>query len=584
MKRTDFSNINSLWATLLIEELWRLGVRHCCIAPGSRSAPLTFAAVTHSHMQTHVHFDERGVGFFALGLAKASQQAAMVITTSGSAVANLFPALIEARQSEVPLILVTADRPPELIGCGANQAIQQSKIFADYPEVSVELPTPSDSIPLRWLLSTIDEAFARSCAKNLPLHINCMLRDPLYPHQPDHTMGKSIDDINAWWQQQTPYTQYERASSTQALNEAAWHAFVMSKGNRSAKGLIVVGRLSSVIETTTIVQLSQQLSWPLLVDVHSQLQGHPNALLLPDLFVASESGQALLAQCDRVLQIGGYLTSKRLDQWLGSRAWQHYWMIDEAERRIDPHYRQTNRLIGDINSILQQCLNGVPSLQENVTWYEQYNAVASKCVNQLATLGDETLSERWLGRHLASLLPNEASLFLGNSLPIRTVAMFAQQPLTSVYTSRGASGIDGLIATSAGCAVATQRPMVLAIGDLSFFYDLNSLKLLSSITTPFVIVLTNNDGGGIFYATTRGCREEDKLVVADYFVAPHGFNAKHAAALFGLQYAQPQSIAAFTEHFAAAMAHQGATIIEVITPSGAGLADMEQAYRSVAAL
>lgn len=574
-KTNYYSNINGIWSAVLIEELWRLGVRHCCIAPGSRSAPLTFAVAKHGRMTSHVHFDERGLGFFALGLAKATGQAVALITTSGTAVANLYPAIIEAHQSGVPLVILSADRPPELIDCGANQAIDQPGIYGAYTGARLDLPTPERSISLRWLLASIDQSFARSCRQGLPLHINCMFREPLYPNQSE---GATLVDnktyfsaIEQWAVSQRPYTDYFLPELTPLPPVDSWQNFA------DGKGLVVVGRVPLNTDVNAIIELSECLGWPLIVDVQSQLHGHPSVVKHADLVIASPSGERLFRQADRILQFGGYLTSKRLDQFIGRHHWQEYWMIDPAPRKVDTGQRQTVRLIGEVDKICHQLLSQSEKLKACQQWTNSFHELGEQLSEPLKSHQSNQLSEQWLGARIGELLPVNSSLFLGNSLPIRMVEIFSERHLTKVFANRGVSGIDGQIATAAGCAQGDQQPMVLLIGDISFLHDLNSLQLAKQSQSPLVIVLINNDGGGIFYVTTKGCTGDNATVVNDYFVTPHGLTAKHAAALFGIDYFAPASTHEFTEQFREACGHAGCTIIEVTTPSGQGAKSIEQA-------
>lgn len=571
------STINGIWSAALIEELWRLGVRHCCLAPGSRSAPLAFALAVHDSMSRHIHFDERGLGFFALGIAKATGEPVAVITTSGTAVANLYPAVVEAHQSGVPLIIISADRPPELINCGANQAIDQLGIFGAYTGARLDLPVPEPAISLCWLLSSVDQAFAR--ARGLPLHINCMFREPLYPHQPDGMRDKDVywSATGQWQGSDKPYTEYVLPTRPQLPDVRQWQGFA------EGRGLIVVGRVPFGTDVMAIVALAERLGWPLLTDVQSQLHGHPAAVAHAELLLASETGEKLYHQADHLLQIGGYLTSKRLDQLISSRHWQAYWMIDPASRRVDTALRQNVRLIGDIGAICQKLLNACEHLKPQPEWSDAFHHQA-QVIRQLQSQKPAQLDEQWLGASLAELLPAKCGVFLGNSLPIRMVQMFSDGHLSRVFANRGASGIDGLIATAAGCAKGDQQPMVLLIGDVSFFHDLNSLQLARQNKKPLVIVLVNNDGGGIFHITTKGCCDDALQVANDYFVTPHGLNAEHAAALFGIDYCAPQSVKEFTAQFNQAFIRGGCTLIEVITPSGQGAACIEQAVNGVKAL
>ncbi|MGB1272359.1 MAG: 2-succinyl-5-enolpyruvyl-6-hydroxy-3-cyclohexene-1-carboxylic-acid synthase, partial [Endozoicomonas sp.] len=332
---TRYSTINALWSGLLIEELWRLGVWHFCIAPGSRSAPLTLACAEHQRpFQCHTHFDERGLGFFALGLSKASDHPVAVITTSGTAVANLFPAVIEARQSGVPLVIISADRPVELIDCGANQAIEQQGIFSGYPAATLNLPTPDLSVTGRWLLTSIDQTFSRSCQQGLPLHINCRFREPLYPGENKIDYGEYLAPVGQWLNHDKPYTAYQLPDPTDLSVPQCWHEFV------TGKGVVVVGRVDREEDALPAVQLARSLGWPLLVDVQSQLHGHPETVKHGDLLLASEKGRKLFAEADRLLQIGSYLVSKRLDGFIGQHEWIHHLMLGHECRRLDPGHSQ----------------------------------------------------------------------------------------------------------------------------------------------------------------------------------------------------------------------------------------------------
>ncbi len=570
----DDLHVNGIWSAILIEELWRLGVRHCCIAPGSRSAPLTFAVAEHERMNVHVHFDERGLGFFALGLAKVTNTPVAVITTSGTAVANLLPAVIEAYQSGTALVLLTADRPVEAIDCGANQTIEQPGIFGDYIGARVHLPTAERTISLRWLLTGIDQAFARS--GGLPLHINCMFREPLYPHKPDIEMMNDVylSPIHHWLTQEKPYTQYNLPTQTPLPDATAWHQFT------HGKGLLVVGKIPVGSDVNTIVLLAQRLGWPLLVDVQSQLHGHDAALKHADLLLASPSGIRLLEQADRILQLGGYLTSKRLDEFIRQNNWNEYWMIDPTPRRVDTAHQQTVRLVATIDKTCQwlhQRCQSSPKL------WSAWAGKVQRLAGRITVSSTEQLSEQWLGSHIGRLMPQGSGLFLGNSLPIRMVNLFSTHHLPRVYANRGVSGIDGLIATAAGCATGSRKALVLLLGDLSFFHDLNSMQLAKQSQTPLVVILINNDGGGIFYLTSKNCHANAQTI-RNCFITPHGLRAEHGAALFGVRYAAPESARAFVSEFKAACAHPGCTVIEVQTPTGQGAKSIEQAIAAAEAI
>ncbi|WP_252179187.1 2-succinyl-5-enolpyruvyl-6-hydroxy-3-cyclohexene-1-carboxylic-acid synthase [Endozoicomonas sp. 4G] len=578
---TRHPSLNFLWSALILEELSRLGVEHVCIAPGSRSATLTLVAAEHSKFEKHVHFDERGLGFFALGLAKSTRKPVAVITTSGTAVANLYPAIIEARQSGVPLVIVTADRPPELIDCGANQAIEQQDIYAGYPGATLKLPTPDEHIPPSWLLTSIDQAFARSCQQGLPMHINCMFREPLYPEGRESDFSGYLNRLSFWCSANTPHTVYDTELNV-SLDKSPvdWSAF------STGKGLIIAGRIEEQASAKAVAELAQVLGWPLLADLQSQLHGHPTAIPHPDLLLASKAGKTLLSQADRIIQVGGHLVSKRLDKFISEGEWQHYWMVGQAFRRMDTGHCQTYRLVGPVNDVCRM-LTGLSgnqgtdsiwkdSLWKDSLWKDQVEQLSQRVHTFVAELDSApgALTERWLGAYLTKLLPDHSSLFVGNSLPIRLLDMFSLSQTGQVYANRGASGIDGLVATAAGCALGEQRFMVAVIGDLSFLHDLNSLQQLRQLNSPFALLVINNDGGGIFNMLPV---EDQPEAAQKYFVTPHGLNARQAANMFGLSYYQPDSREALAALLKQVSQKPGASVIEVTTRPGQAAEQIKQA-------
>lgn len=331
------AELNLLWGSLILEELTRHGVMHLCMAPGSRSTPLTLAAAAQDKLTRHLHFDERGLGFLALGLAKASQAPVAIITTSGTAVANLYPAIVEASLTHVPLIILSGDRPWELIGCGANQAIEQLGIFGGYAR-QLNLPTPDLRIGPEVLLSALDEQLANL---DRPLHINCMYPEPLYPSEHRFDQFDSyLSRLGQWQDTQVPYLSVANASLSAFPPRDAMMRFV------HGKGVIVAGTLTEAETPTELITLSQKLGWPLLTDAQSQLRQHPGAIGHIDQLLLNPRARALLDQAERVLVFGGRLLSKRLISYLAEKDWHSYWQVLPHQERLDPSHSNKQLWLG----------------------------------------------------------------------------------------------------------------------------------------------------------------------------------------------------------------------------------------------
>ncbi|KDE33724.1 2-succinyl-5-enolpyruvyl-6-hydroxy-3-cyclohexene-1-carboxylate synthase, partial [Kosakonia radicincitans UMEnt01/12] len=474
----SISSFNRRWATVILEALTRHGVRHVCIAPGSRSTPLTLAAAENSAFIHHTHFDERGLGHLALGLAKASKEPVAVIVTSGTAVANLYPALIEAGLTGEKLVLLTADRPPELIDCGANQAICQPGMFASHPTESLALPRPSQDIPARWLVSAIDNVLGS--LHGGAVHINCPFAEPLYGEMDESGLAWQLA-LGDWWQDDKPWLQTPNKVSSEKQHD--WFFW------RQKRGVIVAGRMSAS-EGKLLAEWAKTLGWPLMGDVLSQT-GQP--LPCADLWLGNSRATEELAQAQIVLQFGSSLTGKRLLQWQATCEPQEYWLIDNLPGRLDPAHHRGRRLVSDVAGWL-----ALHPAESRAPWSVALPQLSAQAWDRVASQR-ETFGEAQLAHRIADYLPEQGQLFLGNSLVVRLVDALGQIPAGyPVFSNRGASGIDGLISTSAGVQRASARPTLAMVGDLSALYDLNALALLRQVSAPFVLLVVNNNGGQIF--------------------------------------------------------------------------------------
>lgn len=550
---SQHATFNHVWSSLLLEELFRLGVRDIALAPGSRSAPLTMAAAAHQGFRRHLHFDERGLGFMALGLAKGSNRPVAVIMTSGTAVANLWPAVAEAQLTGVPLIILSADRPHELIDNGANQAIDQQGIFGRYPVYQQNLPSPTPTIPAAFVLSSVDQALAKQALTPGVVHFNCMYPEPLYPGEHYQDFSDYLAPLGDWLASHKPWSPWQQSEAS-CPPQAEWETF------RQQRGIIVAGRITDPEQAQVVAELAEQLGWPLLADLQSQIRFDSRNLIHMDMALNDSEFVAELGRAEVLLQFGARLVSKRLGQFIKHHSWQDYWLVDPQPARLDPDYRLRNRLL---------CSASAFAAAHPVTTQAPWHTLAELQHNasQQIAAACEHFSELGVCHRLNSLI--EGQLFVGNSMPARLMDMLGEtgKGPSRVMTNRGASGIDGLIATAYGFAQSIEQdsdePTTLLLGDLSALHDLNSLALLSKASRPLVVILLNNDGGSIFRMLPVPTEGE---LLESYYRLPHGLSFEHAAAMFGLGYRAPTTLLEFEHDYRAALQH-GVTLIEIRVPS-----------------
>ena len=551
-------NMNHCWSVLMMEELHRLGVTTVCIAPGSRSTPLTWAAAEHEDLETVVHFDERGLAFHALGIAKASGNPVAIVCTSGSAVANLLPAVVEAYMSHVPLILLTADRPFELVDCGANQTIKQPGIFGDYTRHAVNLPTPDVAIAPNVLLSTIDHAASKATGSDAgPVHINCSFREPLAPDADGVNLEKYLEPLGRWVESGEPWTEYSITSlgvtkEYDAVNEAKRAILILGESKGDDDGLGIAMHLSGSRE-------DGRNGIPLVADIgnYGRFRDDLYECLISyaDQILLTNDAQ-LFDDLDIAIHIGGPIVSKRIQEKLRKNPPKKYIRISRSLDTLDPDRIVTDRIVTDRvqHALLYQNVNVDQSWRDKLVTASQ--KIGSFLAGQFS--GDE-ITEPGVVRAVTQTECN--ALFLGNSMPIRDADMYGDPGgyVASVYVSRGASGIDGNIATVAGIARETGQAAAV-LGDLAVLHDLNSLALLQRANVTLVVI--NNGGGGIFSMLPIA---EHGALAEEFFGTPHSLTFEFAAAQFKLAYHHPGTMTEFREAYESALASGVSSIIEVTT-------------------
>jgi 2-succinyl-5-enolpyruvyl-6-hydroxy-3-cyclohexene-1-carboxylate synthase len=548
------TSLNGLWADLLVEELIRNGVEIFCVAPGSRSSPLALAVADNRRAISVVHADERGLAFCALGHARRTGNPVAVITTSGTAAANCWPAVVEASMDHVPLVVLTADRPPELRATGANQTIDQVNLFGAYARWFIDMPCPDDRIPASMVLSAVDQAVFRAMnSPRGPVHINCMFREPLSPEKDGANPRRVLRGLKVWLRRRAPLTR-RPVSKPIAGDPPLAELEDMARGGR--RGVIVAGALHSPRDTASVRALARKWRWPLLPDVLSGLRlGRPAPLVVSHADLALLSGG--IPPADVVVHVGGRLVSKRMQQYIDRSSPKHYVLCNDNPDRLDPSHRVTLRIQCELDELLRVRVPPAPA-----SWRRLWRAVDADVAGVLNGMDQESadLTEPQVARLVSRLLPAGHALFLGNSMPIRDMSMFAAARGTAprVVANRGASGIDGCIASAAGFG----PPGTAIVGDLAALHDLNSLQLLKTSAGALVLVIVNNDGGGIFsFLPIAGVGAPFEK----FFGTPHGRTFERAAAMFDLPYARPETPKQFAAAYRAACASRTPHVIEVRT-------------------
>lgn len=575
-------NLNRLWADLIIEELVRCGADFFVLSPGSRSAPLVAAAAANARVRSTIHYDERGAAWYAVGYAQAARRPAVLICTSGTAAANYFPAIIEAAYSFTPLLVLTADRPPELVDAGANQTIRQAGLYGSYVRWAHVLPCPTREAPPASVLAAVDQAVRRAMGRPAgPVHLNCPYREPLAPRSTGEDFADYTKGLARWSKTGRPFTDWRVKSAGSVKDTPAPDADideVIAAISRSTRGCILAGRLDTPNDRTSVLALARTIGWPVLPDVCSGLR-----LGISDPFVITHFDAMLAArrvrdsfQPDAVLHFGGALTSKRLLEQVQVCAPETYVHIDGHNRRCDPSNRVTLRVESDIQAFTERLLRELHTSQDisspqrsapcATSWTDslaEQSKTVEKVLDAFLTESD-ALSEPAVCRLISLAIPNTHALFLGNSMPIRDMDAFAAAggACPEVFANRGASGIDGNLASTAGIAEGRAAGVTAVVGDLAFLHDLNSLALAARTTRPVVLIVLNNNGGGIFHFLEIAGFPD---ILERFFVAPHGLTFSKAAELFNLRYAHPGTKSELVSAYRAGIARNASTLIEIVT-------------------
>ena len=613
-----------------VDELARCGMRDACTSPGSRSTPLVLSLTREQRLRCHSHIDERCSGFFALGLAKASRLPVAIACTSGTAVAELLPAVVEAHEARVPLIVLSADRPPELRELGAGQTIDQLKIFGDFAKWFFEVGThEAGGERLRWMRTLACRAWWTSLeGRPGVVHLNFPLREPLVCDELPEAPREGRPDGRPYvvrpakdCEVDTEVSPGESSAPPRDNSVPPRDTSVPGSGQNSqvgtlfeltrscSRGVLVAGRHERGTPLGhAAARFCELLGWPLLADPMSGARrgdaavAHYDALLRDPRFAREHTP-------DFVLRVGDLLVSKPLRTWLASLtdipqatldpegAWQDPASVVSTSLAIEP---------ATALSSLTEMLEGSTALDPDwLASWRSADELAAEAI--LGVLGASGCSEPSVAAELGVLLPEEATLFVASSMPVRDIETFwpvrADPP--RVLCNRGANGIDGTVSSAFGVAATSRDPVVLLIGDVALAYDLSALLAARRLDLKLTIVLIDNEGGGIFdflpVAEVKIARDStsgdpasehspgdpgSKMATQDtytrHIATPTGLDFAQAAELYGFGHERVTDVAGFRAALEQALAAPDSRIVEVRSARDANVVLHGQVWDAVA--
>lgn len=545
-------NVNIFSAGLIVDYLIKHNIKLFCISPGSRSTPLAIAAFDHPDADTKMFYDERAAAYYALSHTRSSGDPSALICTSGTAVANYLPGVIEAFQSFLPIAILTADRPSELQDCGANQTIDQQNIFGKFVSSRILFEAPDKIIDPINMLNQLDAAFSNFTR---PIHINCRFREPLAVDDAGFDASKYTPIVDNWYNSNNPQENDSSSAPSKPDMEEA-----VALIDRSQNGLIVAGPTVSFENYDAVVDLAKHLKWPIVADILSPLRIGTSKYLFSfhDLYFDNDESINL----DAVIHVGGLPTPKRLNQFLLKHRAVPYIKIHSHAQTIDPDRLETMRLVGPPDRIIAHLLEETDD-SKSTDWVQLWREREQVIAAALEDYFDRhDAIEPALAFSLPDLLSDGDALFLSNSMPVRDADSFTRLSGKDVVVgaNRGVSGIDGIIASACGFASGCRRPTTLVIGDLAFLHDMNSLYLAARSKYPIRIIVINNDGGGIFHFLPIA---ELQNHFEPLFGTPHGLTFEKAAQQFDLPFRSVASTSQLKDSYHELCKQNGSFVVEL---------------------
>jgi len=580
-------NRNVLWGRAIVDELARSGVGSVVVSPGSRSTPLVTAVAGHDDIHVHSVLDERSAAYFALGRARRTGEVTPLICTSGTAAANYHPAVIEADRGRVPLLLLTADRPPELRDSGANQTVDQEKLYGDAARWYKDLPEPeADERKLRSLRTDVARALAAATGTPPgPVHLNCPFRKPLEPTPVPADVPADLDPLAAAGRDgDRPFVR--TTAGVPQLDRADLQR--LAEALTVDRGLIVAGPADPPgVDPQAITALAHATGFPIVADPLSSLRfgGHTRVTTT----VGGYDGYLDPRVTDdwpapeAILRIGASPTSKRLRKYL-ARVDARGFVVDPAGAWREAEFTASDLVVADPSRLAARLAEVVRG-GGDADWRDRWAAADRTHRDVVAGATGDGAGGYFEGAILADvadLAPEPSTVVVSNSNPVRDADRYLH-PTDAGYTvlgNRGASGIDGVVSTALGAGSATADHLTLVIGDLAYYHDGNGLLSTLRCGVEATIVLIQNDGGGIFH---RLPIESFDPPFTDSFRTPHGLDFEPTGALYDLDYTAVDDRESFRDAYVASVASDGTDVIEVRTDGEASQRTRERLVEATVA-
>lgn len=547
----------SYYLGAFVDELARLSICDVVISPGSRSTPLALLMAHHQQIQTYLQVDERSAAFFALGIAKAKKRPVILLCTSGTAAANYYPAICEAFHARVPLLILTADRPHELRGVGAPQAMNQLRLYGSFAKEFIEMALPEATEPMyAYARMTAGRAVAAAMqTPKGPVHLNFPIREPLIPNF----------SLEGLWEK----GRSEHGRAAYEGNSGATSEYVASLAERLSqveKGLIICGDDSDKHLAEAVTSLAEKVGYPLLADPLSGIRSgrHKKETVIDcyDTFLRNDIVKETWKP-DVIIRFGGMPVSKVLTQYIKKQKHALHIIVDESGKWRDAISMANEVVYANDVTFCEQLIEVLTKREEN-EWLHMWQHINEKTKEQLREV--ESYSAAFEGKvitDIVDILPEKAALFVSNSMPIRDTDtfFFTTDKEIEVMANRGVNGIDGIVSTAFGVSTVCD-PLVLVVGDLAFYHDLNGLLAAKLQKLNVTIVVVNNDGGGIFSFLPQYNEKEHFEAL---FGTPLGLNYEHVVTMYGGTFTRASGWDEFRTAVETGTKSEGLHVVEICT-------------------